>query len=320
MNRPFKILSLDGGGSRGVYTLGVLFELEKKLGKPLHLAFDAFFGTSTGSIIASLLSLGYSVDEISRLYFDKIPHIMSGWTRHQRTSRLRRLLQDELGEKTFESFKIYTGIVAASADELKPKIFKSSVEGAHGRKASFKPGFGFTIREAVLSSCAAFPLFEPVTLAGETFHFELIDGGFSANNPTLFALIDALSAFKLEPNEVRVLNVGTGSFPEAFPKCAILSGLFYSFNKSFISTILGLNSSTLETITALLLKDVPILRISETFSEPSLKTSLLESNPTKLKRLYERGRESFGKHEEQISKLLEGEKEEQRLASSNSTN
>src|SRR5437868_15526570 len=62
--KPFRILSLDGGGAKGFYTLGVLHEIEALLGKPLSGSFQVIYGTSTGSIIASLLALGHSVDEI----------------------------------------------------------------------------------------------------------------------------------------------------------------------------------------------------------------------------------------------------------------
>ena len=48
--RHGRILTLDGGGSKGFYTLGVLHELEAMLGSRLHERFDLIYGTSTGSI------------------------------------------------------------------------------------------------------------------------------------------------------------------------------------------------------------------------------------------------------------------------------
>ena len=60
-NRPFRVLSLDGGGSKGVYTLGVLKEVEAIVKAPLCNVFDLVFGTSTGSIIAALIALGYVI-------------------------------------------------------------------------------------------------------------------------------------------------------------------------------------------------------------------------------------------------------------------
>jgi patatin-like phospholipase/acyl hydrolase len=64
----FRVLSLDGGGSKGVYTLGVLKEVEALAGKPLCEVFDLIFGTSTGSIIAALIALGYRIPGRSRPY------------------------------------------------------------------------------------------------------------------------------------------------------------------------------------------------------------------------------------------------------------
>jgi uncharacterized protein len=49
----YRVLSLDGGGAKGFYTLGVLKEIEGMLGCPLYKRFDLIFGTSTGSIIAA---------------------------------------------------------------------------------------------------------------------------------------------------------------------------------------------------------------------------------------------------------------------------
>ncbi len=74
--KPYRILSLDGGGAKGFYSLGVLREIEGLIGKPLAEGFDVIFGTSTGAIIAALLAQGRSVDEIHGLYKEHVPRIM----------------------------------------------------------------------------------------------------------------------------------------------------------------------------------------------------------------------------------------------------
>ena len=71
-----RILSLDGGGAKGFYTLGVLKEIEAMLGCPLYKRFDLIFGTSTGAIIASLVALGYEIDAIHALYKKHVPSVM----------------------------------------------------------------------------------------------------------------------------------------------------------------------------------------------------------------------------------------------------
>ena len=76
---PCRVLSLDGGGAKGFYTLGVLKEVEAMSEEPLHKVFDLIFGTSTGSIIAALIALGRPIREIEELYFSTIPTIDSKW-------------------------------------------------------------------------------------------------------------------------------------------------------------------------------------------------------------------------------------------------
>ena len=72
----YRVLSLDGGGAKGFYTLGVLKEIEGMLGCPLYKRFDLIFGTSTGAIIASMLALGRSVEEIHTTYQTHVAEIM----------------------------------------------------------------------------------------------------------------------------------------------------------------------------------------------------------------------------------------------------
>src|SRR5437870_5274250 len=81
---PCRVLSLDGGGAKGFYTLGVLKEIEAMVGRPLYQCFDLIFGTSTGGIIAALLALGFKVDDIHKLYKEHVPAVM-------RVSRPRKI-------------------------------------------------------------------------------------------------------------------------------------------------------------------------------------------------------------------------------------
>ena len=88
--RPCRILSLDGGGAKGFYTLGVLSEIEGMVKRPLHEQFDLIFGTSTGAIIAALLALGKSVKEISDLYEKHVPTVMQKRGRAEKSAALQR--------------------------------------------------------------------------------------------------------------------------------------------------------------------------------------------------------------------------------------
>ena len=74
-DRPRRLLSLDGGGIRGLITLGILERLEallrQRTGKSLPEYFDYIAGTSTGAIIAAGLSLGLPVQALLEFYQDK---------------------------------------------------------------------------------------------------------------------------------------------------------------------------------------------------------------------------------------------------------
>ena len=82
------MLTLDGGGAKGFYTLGVLREIEGLVGVRLHETFDLIFGTSTGAIIASMLALGHSVDEIYEHYKKHVVSIMALKTPAEKSARL----------------------------------------------------------------------------------------------------------------------------------------------------------------------------------------------------------------------------------------
>ena len=88
-NENFRILTLDGGGSMGVYSLGFLREFEKLTNVELYKCFDLIYGTSTGSIITALISLGKSIDEIIEIYLSAIPDIMGAHRKKSRSNKLK---------------------------------------------------------------------------------------------------------------------------------------------------------------------------------------------------------------------------------------
>src|SRR5580692_8241115 len=107
----YRILSLDGGGAKGFYTLGVLKEIEGMLGCPLYKRFDLIFGTSTGSIIGALLAIGCEVDQIHELYKTHVVSIMAKRSPADKTAALARLAGDVFKDRKFDSVKTGVGIV-----------------------------------------------------------------------------------------------------------------------------------------------------------------------------------------------------------------
>lgn len=300
----FKILVLDGGGSKGVYTLGVLKELEKRLGGTLSDHFKLIYGTSTGSIIASLVALGWDIPSIEKKYLELIPVIMSGWTRKAKSKRLKEQADTIFNGKKFDSFKTDIGIVATNYDKQKPLIFKTKPEQAHGMHQNFVPGFGCTISDAVQCSCAAYPVFAKKVITTTNFGtLTVVDGGFIANNATLFALIDAHKAFGINDQDLRVLSIGTGVYLQKSLGIKMWAAQKIKFAQ-FAMRIIECSSNSNEQLSALLYPQLKIVRVQETFTEERYRTNMVESDVEKLKLLITSGMESYQRKERDILNLL----------------
>ena len=308
MSHPYYILSLDGGGSLGVYTLGILAEIEQMLDKPLHEKFDLIYGTSTGAIIASLIALGKNIESIQDCYFQFVPAVMGKKFARTRSKSLRHFADKVFGNNKFDKFIINIGIVATDLESRNPIVFKSNFAQAHGRSASFLPGFGCTIADAVVASCAARPYFKAVQL--DTSQYEtrkIIDGGFIANNPSLFALTDALCALQKQPKDICILSIGTGSFPV---RHQFAIKFIEKFSPTF-STLARASSNTVDTLFSLLFKDIYVVRIDESFADSRYRTNFLENRNDKLKQIFQLGRCSFGSNEVELKNFFEPKKQKE---------
>lgn len=302
----FRILSLDGGGAKGFYTLGVLREIEELIACPIHERFDLIFGTSTGAIIAALLAMGKTVEQAHQLYRRYVPEVMQLKKRGDKSKALTNLADQVFGQAKFDSVKTGLGIVATRWIEERPMIFKGSIAQAHGRQGTFVPGFGCTIGDAVQASCSAFPFFDKKTVhtaAGDDV--VLIDGGYCANNPTLYAVADALAAMSKSAETVRVVSVGVGVYPE--PKRGWFEAkrwVRYLLSVQLLQKTLEINTQSMDQLRTILFKHVPTVRISDTFSEPHMATDLFEHDMGKLNVLRQRGAESFASREPELRALL----------------
>ncbi|QOG21792.1 patatin-like phospholipase family protein [Bradyrhizobium sp. SEMIA] len=304
--RPCRVLSLDGGGAKGFYTLGVLREIEGMLGCRLHEKFDLIFGTSTGAIIAALLALGKSVAEISNLYEEHVPTVMKRKSRSDKSAALAKLGDDVFKDASFKDMKTAVGIVTTRWVIERPMIFKTSIEQAHGRMGTFSPGFGVRVSDAVQASCSAFPFFDrKVVKTDRGDQIELIDGGYCANNPTLYAIADAIMALKLPPEHLRVVSVGVGVYPA--PKQSWFSTTKWAqmlLSVQLLQKTLEINTQSMDQLRHILYRHIPTVRISDTFEQPEMATDLFEHDLNKLNILRQRGSESFAKAEGDLQKLL----------------
>lgn len=303
---PFRVLSLDGGGAKGFYTLGILREIEAMTGCPLHKKFDLIFGTSTGAIIASMLTLGKSVEEIHATYTKHVPTVMGKSTPSDKSKALSELAEEVYKDATFTDMKTKVGIVATRWVEERPMIFKSDVIQADGRHATFVAGFGVPVKQAVQASCSAYPFFDRVTVrTSQGDDVELIDGGFCANNPTLYAIAEATITMKIPAEELRVVSLGVGTYPA--PKLDLLSKAYWA-NKipsvKLAQKMFEINTQSIEQLRAILYKHIPTVRINQSYTEPTMAADMFEHNLAKLNVLRQRGAQSYAENEAKLREFL----------------
>ena len=142
------------------------------------------------------------------------------------------------------------------------------------------------------------------TAAGDSI--ELIDGGYCANNPTMYAIADAVSApaLRIAPERLRVLSVGVGNYPE--PKPRFLMGLAkrYLLSVQLLQKTLEINTQSMDQLRAIMFKEVKTVRVSDTFDRPEMAPDLFEHDMSKLNMLRLRGAESYARVERDIRDLL----------------
>lgn len=303
-NKHLNILVLDGGGSKGVYTLGVLKELELKLGKPLYESFGLIYGTSTGSIIAALIGLGYKIEEIESLYLELIPKIMKCRSKSGKSKVLATEAKKIFGDRKFDSFKTDIGIVALNYETQMPLIFKTNIQQAHGMQQSFRPGFDCTIETAIRCSSAAYPFFNKMKIKTANHgEIEVVDGGFIANNSTLYSMIDAYKSLGLNEQNIHLLNVGVGHYIEN--TSGIISRILKKIGIfNFFERVMNASTNSNTVVSKLLFPNLDMLRISDSFPEPKHGTNMFEYDLKKLNRMIQLGRASYAKYEKQVLKLL----------------
>lgn len=225
MIKPLRVLTIDGGGMRGVYTAAFLnglldlFARERGSG-PLDLGkgFDLIVGTSTGAIIACAAATGISMKKVVDFYSDHGPQIFpqrlrADWraipqfiTRpaklREGAEALRSALTEAFGTTTFKDVadrrEIALSIPAVEMSQQRAWVYKTNHWGGHRDDNT-------TLVNACMASSAA-PIYRSLAavpssdgLAGSQV---FADGGLWANNPVLVGLLDAVKMPGDRPIEI----------------------------------------------------------------------------------------------------------------------
>jgi len=226
-DRTYRILSLDGGGIRGVFPAAFLARLEEAVGAPIGSYFDLIAGTSTGGIIAIGLGLGLPASEILKLYVDRGPEIFdqhhgpvenlirkaARGVRHLFTTKhsseaLRDALVDVLGSRKLGESRTRLVIPAWHPVTERVYIYKT----AHHLR--LETDYKQPAIDAALATAAAPTFLKPHMTESAV---ELVDGGVWANNPIGVAAIEATGLLGWPGNQLKILSIGTINEPGRLP-------------------------------------------------------------------------------------------------------
>lgn len=207
-DRDFRILSLDGGGIKGIFTAAFLARLEREYlnGDSIGKYFDLIAGTSTGGLIALCLGAGKSAQEALDLYLQNGPAIFEpvSWRILKAgfdTAPLHDAVRAVLGDRVLGEASVRLCIPAVNARKAEPCMFKTP------HHPDYQFDAGERMIDVALATTAAPTFFQPY----ETSDYVLLDGGLIANNPVMVALVDALSCFDITRRQARILSIGTGA-------------------------------------------------------------------------------------------------------------
>lgn len=227
-----RILTIDGGGIRGIIPATVLRHIEGRLGRPIASAFHMVAGTSTGGIIAVGLTRPTPLPaaELVKLYATRGDSIFSrsAW-KSIRSLRgvsderyehepFERILAELLGDAKLSDVSQDLLVAAYEIERREPLFFKSwKARGRDLSAGETAQQRDFLLRDVARATSAAPTYFEPApvrSMAGDTLY--LIDGGVYANNPGMCALA---SARYLYPNAdgYFVVSLGTGQLEKPIP-------------------------------------------------------------------------------------------------------
>ena len=232
-----RILSIDGGGIRGIVPGQILVEIEKTFGVQVANDFDLVAGTSTGGILACAFLLEnpdqpsqpkFSAEEVVGLYFERGDKIFDVPFFHKLRTVVGVFDEKYPATGIEEALKDYFGDVWLK-DLLKPCVITTyDIENRKGHffgqhKALKDPDYNFKVKDVARATSAAPTYFECERVTSEAGNsYGLIDGGVFVNNPSLVAYAEGRSVFDVDGQQVtakdmKILSIGTGHNRKPYP-------------------------------------------------------------------------------------------------------
>jgi len=220
--QTFRVLSLDGGGIKGLFPASFLATIEKTSGKRIRDYFDLIVGTSTGGILALGLGLGLPASAIVEFYMKKGPRIFPTLSLGSRIrKRIKRMfvpaysggalataLVEVFGDRRLGESTCRLVILSLNASTGELHLFKT----AH--RENLRTDFKTKAVDIALATSAAPTYFPAHTIDGTRF----LDGGIWANNPSMAALVEAHTILEQPLEKITILSLGCTESPKYLSK------------------------------------------------------------------------------------------------------
>ena len=237
--RPRKLLALDGGGIRGVLSLEILAEIEKKIAAKTGVDrlgdyFDYVAGTSTGAIIAAGLSIGMTAAELLQFYreagvsmFEKnalLQRLKSFYTDEPLKAKLQGIFRESDGTQanlTSTRLRCLLLVVTRNITTDSPWPISSNPFAKYNDEARADCNLRIPLWQLVRASTAAPVFFPPEILnwdpTDQNKTFVFVDGGLTPYNNPAFLLFRMATqpAYRLNwktgERDLLLVSVGTGA-------------------------------------------------------------------------------------------------------------
>ncbi len=237
-NKPYRVLSLDGGGMRGLYTASVLQSLVNRFSRPggknkdIGKGFDLIVGTSTGGILACGLVAGIPIDKIIELYSKNGNRIFTnpfpskkvlkqlwwvfknsckaGNSNNILIQELKNIFQNNTMGQIYNERQIGLCVTAVNLIDHSPRVFKTPHDPSKNMDNNRR------LTDICLASSSApilFPIAHIPDPERSNIYEDFVDGGLWANDPILVALVEAITCSKKE-QPVEIISIGSCSPPK----------------------------------------------------------------------------------------------------------
>ncbi len=265
--KKYRILSIDGGGMKGVFTAYSLWRLEEEFNIKIRDHFDMIVGTSTGALIAAGILVGQSgkqiydsyIDQNNPIFKDKIKlkdRISMTFLPQYTEEGILKFLEEQIGDHTLETLYKVSGkkdfaFFASNFTKAQPLIYGSPSLNHSDITLNEVPAM-----KALRTTTSAPFFFEPVHDENDEL---LIDGGLWANNPSLAGVNLAVGNLGIDNNDIEVLSYGQSftadfNFKVHSKSEVLMSPMKQQFVQLLLST-LALNQNSQSALVKNLLKE-----------------------------------------------------------------